>query len=492
MSDRPQEQIHQGRKLILLNEPVSECARDWPRIKNNWRISLNNQMNQVIAVAEHKGHDRMRSGLRFLFLQGPHGPFFGQLATHLRAAGNEVLRVGFNKGDEVSWPDCLPYLPYRGIAVDWPQALRRVVVDNGISDIVIYGDGRPVHAAARALAAELGLPIHCFEEGYLRPYWVNYERGGTNGNSPLMDLSLDQICAQVTGKAGELRPAPAHWGSIWWHSWHGAIYHGQILFRNADYPNYQSHREASIASEFALQSRRLALLPWSLFRRKLATRRLLRSGTSYHLALLQLGHDSSVADHSSFASMREFVSTCISAFARGAADNEWLVFMAHPLEDGRENLRRAVKVLSRHYGLVGRVVYLDGGHLGPLLDGAKSVVTINSTAGQQALWRGLPIKSLGRAVYGKPELASQQPLVDFFRNPLGPDSPAYREFRLFLLSTSQVAGNFYLARGRAGIVRKVMAMILADDDPYQEFAKQISVTKTSLRLVANRGKHEHA
>ncbi len=449
-------------------------------------------MNQVIAVAEHKGHNRMRSGLRFLFLQGPHGPFFGQLAAHLRAAGSEVLRVGFNKGDEVSWPGNLPYIAFRGKGADWPEALRRIVADNKITDLVIYGDGRPVHSAARALSAEIGLPIHCFEEGYLRPYWINYERAGTNGNSPLMHQSVSQICTLVTGKANELRPAPVHWGSIWRHSWHGAIYHGQILFRNRDYPNYRSHRDVSIVSEWALQSRRLALLPWSLFRRKLATGKLLRSGSSYQLALLQLGHDSSVADHSDFASMRQFVDTCMAAFAQAAADNEWLVFKAHPLEDGRENIRIAVKVLSRQYGLTGRVLFLDGGHLGPLLDGAKSVVTINSTAGQQALWRGLPIKTLGRAVYGKPEFVSQQSLVDFFRNPIGPDTVAYREYRLYLLSTSQVAGNFYMARGRAGIVRKVIAMMLAENDPYEEFAKQNSIARTNLRLVASRGKHDHA
>ena len=32
----------------------------------------------------------------FLFLQGPHGPFFQRLGKMLRAAGADVWRVGFN------------------------------------------------------------------------------------------------------------------------------------------------------------------------------------------------------------------------------------------------------------------------------------------------------------------------------------------------------------------------------------------------------------
>ena len=35
----------------------------------------------------------------FLFLQGPHGPFFHRLGKMLRAAGAEVWRVGFNAGE---------------------------------------------------------------------------------------------------------------------------------------------------------------------------------------------------------------------------------------------------------------------------------------------------------------------------------------------------------------------------------------------------------
>ena len=39
-----------------------------------------------------------------------------------------------------------------------------------------------------------------------------------------------------------------------------------------------------------------------------------------------------------------------------------------------------------------------GGKLAQLLNHARSVVTVNSTAAQQALWRGLPTRTFGAAV----------------------------------------------------------------------------------------------
>jgi capsular polysaccharide export protein len=36
----------------------------------------------------------------FLFLQGPHGPFFAHLAKMLNATGAACFKVGFNRGEQ--------------------------------------------------------------------------------------------------------------------------------------------------------------------------------------------------------------------------------------------------------------------------------------------------------------------------------------------------------------------------------------------------------
>jgi len=96
---------------------------------------------------------------RFMFLQGPHGPFFHKLAKMLRTAGGDVWRVA----------------------------------EHDITDIVLYGDTRPIHAEAIKIAKTKGLTIHVFEEGYMRPFWVTYERDGANGHSKLMDLTVPEM-----------------------------------------------------------------------------------------------------------------------------------------------------------------------------------------------------------------------------------------------------------------------------------------------------------
>ena len=61
------------------------------------------------------------------------------------------------------------------------------------------------------------------------------------------------------------------------------------------------------------------------------------------------------------------------------------------------------------YGVADRVHYVRGGKLAQLLDEARSAITVNSTAAQQVLWRGIPLKTFGEAVYAKPEFVSTKP-----------------------------------------------------------------------------------
>ncbi|MDT8327681.1 MAG: hypothetical protein RQ750_09910, partial [Roseovarius sp.] len=65
---------------------------------------------------EWKGTAKTMTGLTgqnraFLFLQGPHGPFFQKLGQMLRRANAEVWRVGFNAGDQAFWRDAKTYIP---------------------------------------------------------------------------------------------------------------------------------------------------------------------------------------------------------------------------------------------------------------------------------------------------------------------------------------------------------------------------------------------
>ena len=419
----------------------------------------------------------------FLFLQGPHGPFFHRLGKMLGAAGCDVWRVGFNAGDRAFWFTPKTYIPYTGKLADWPDRLAQIVADKGITDIVLYGDTRPVHADAVVRAKDLGLTVHVFEEGYMRPYWVTYERDGSNGHSQLMDMSVGEMQKALEQSDLDVPEAPTHWGDMNQHIFYGFLYHLFVMTGNGAYRNIRTHRSMPVAQEFYLYMKRFLLLPFVRLDRGLSTLRIKQAGFPFHLVLMQLEHDSSFQMHSPFKEMREFLELTIKGFAEGAPRHHHLVFKAHPMESGRLPMRQVVRQLAKEHGVKGRVHYVPGGKLARLLNHARTAVTVNSTAAQQVLWRGIPLKVFGAAVYAKPEFVSTQPLPDFFAAPERPDNRAYKDYRRFLLETSQMPGGFYSARGRRELMRQVVDMMLAPEDPYAAFLKGSAAPRQQLRLV---------
>ena len=151
--------------------------------------------------------------------------------------------------------------------------------------------------------------------------------------------------------------------------------------------------------------------------------------------------------------------------------------------DGRTQVKANIRRLARQYGVAGRVHFIRGGKLAGLLNHARSSVTVNSTAAQQVLWRGMPLKVFGDAVYDKPEFVSTQPLREFFAAPTRPDLRAYRDYRRFLLETSQLPGGFYSASGRRQLLRQVVDLILSPEDPYTALIEGHAAPRQHLRLV---------
>lgn len=419
----------------------------------------------------------------FLFLQGPHGPFFSKLGRLIRRTGADVWRVGFNAGDRLFWTSGKRYIPYKGNAQDWPARFAEIAEEKGATDIVLYGDTRPIHAQAIEVARQKGLRIHVFEEGYMRPYWVTYERGGSNGNSRLMEMSVKEMREALENSDMDSALPPASWGDMRQHIFYGAAYHGAVLCFNFGYRNFRPHRSLTVAQEFRLYLQRLFLMPIQAVDRRIATMRIRYGGFPYHLALLQLEHDSSFQAHSPFTTMTEFLETVIAGFAEGAPPHHHLVVKAHPLEDGRVPVRSELRRLARNYGVFSRVHFVRGGKLAKLLDEARSAVTVNSTAAQQVLWRGIPLKTFGNAVYAKPEFVSTKPLRDFFTMAERPDRKAYTDYRRYLLETSQVAGGFYSASARRQLLRQAVDMMLSPEDPYDALVSGTAAPRQQLRVV---------
>ena len=89
----------------------------------------------------------------------------------------------------------------------------------------------------------------------------------------------------------------------------------------------------------------------------------------------------------------------------------------------------------------------------------------------------------GRAVYAHPEFVSEQPLPEFFSGASRPDNRAYKDYRRYLMETSQLPGGFYSARGRRQLMRQVVDMMLSYEDPYDALESGTAAPRQHLRLV---------
>ncbi|MEO1491049.1 MAG: capsule biosynthesis protein CapA [Pseudomonadota bacterium] len=424
------------------------------------------------------------TGRHFLFLQGPHGPFFHLLAGALAAAGADVQRVAFNAADEREWSDVGPLHRFNDEIDAFGPWLEQRFEATAFTDIVIYGDTRPIHRIARAIAEARGLTVHCLEEGYVRPSWITYERAGNNGNSRLMSISLPRM-AEAMGHTARPEPSvPATWGDANQHLWYSAWYHAHCLLPSRRFSRFHGHRDMPLFSECATYWLRAAKMPFIWARRTLQQRRLLNSDKPFHLVMLQLSFDASMQVHSDYPSTAAFVEEVITAFASSAPKSEHLVLKAHPFEDGRERLGLVIRDLAFAKGVADRVHFIDGGKkLAPLLDRAQSAITVNSTAAQQALWRGMPVAALGRAIYKKPGLVSEQTLSQFMAAPSRPNLHSYWLFRRFLMETSQIAGSFYASAGIELLLQRLPSIMIAHEDPYDRVLDQSSDSHQPLEAA---------
>lgn len=409
---------------------------------------------------------------RFLFLQGPHGPFFDEFAARLRECGSSALRIGVNQGDQNEWSCPKSYTPFKASLREWRDFLSDYITRKEVTDLVLYGDTRRLHTIACDVAARMGVTTHVFEEGYVRPQYVTYERGGVNGYSRLIRLHIDDINQEVLSATPPPNGGAAGWGATREHIIWSLRYHNAVLFNNQDYPLFKSHRKSSLKQEYWTWTKRVLSQGVVRLRRRTAQARLEADPRPRFLALLQLGADPSMSTHSGYSTVEEFVRHCMSDFAAAGRDDAILAFKAHPLEDGAERLHKRVKQLAREYGVSNQVMYVDGGKLGEMLNHPKVLgsLTVNSTALQQCLWRGKPTMALGRSIFRRPGLTSQQPSArEFFRAPEQPNVDHVRLFQRFLETTCQIKGAYYSADGRRSCLDRVIDKVLAPHDPYEPF-----------------------
>jgi capsular polysaccharide export protein len=377
---------------------------------------------------------------RFLFLQGPIGPFFSRLAQRLSRDGHAVHRINLHGGDRLFWR--LPgAFDFQGGAADWPQFFSECLSHWHVTDVLLFGDCRPLHRAAIEVATARGIPVHVFEEGYLRPNWVTLEEGGVNANSSLPRALEDyrQAAASMAPWSGGVSVR----NSFARRAAEDVLYHSAMVLAQRWYPGYHTHRPWHPYEEYAHAAGRF-------LRRPLAKRRLARIARDFvaraqpfYLFPLQLNADVQIRHHFSSGCMQSAIELVIASFARSAPEEALLVLTEHPLETGVIDLGSFARQCARAAGIESRLRYLEGGSPRDFVRLCRGMITVNSTMGLVGMDCGVPVVALGRAVYALPGLTFQGELDEFWQGAAPADPELLEAFRRVIVARTQVNGGFY-------------------------------------------------
>lgn len=387
----------------------------------------------IITDLHHFSHKNI------LFLQGPVGPFFKRIATQLRNIQANVYKINFNGGDWLfGGRDAINF---RGLPDQWEVFLEKKLIELNIDFVVLFGDCRPIHTTARRVVKKHRIELFVFEEGYVRPNFVTFERQGVNDHSPLprsADYYLNNGTVPVQPEQ-ELGYS-FHMICLW-----GFLYFSSALLLRPFYKQYRHHRPIRL-NEGWIWLRGFA----RKFYYKYTERHMLERFTgplakSFYLVPLQVYIDSQIHTHSDFRSVKMFIRHVVKSFATNAPEDTHLLFKHHPMDRGYHDYSQLIKKLAIKYDVAGRVHYVHDLHLPSLLTNAIGTVVVNSTIGFSSLYHDCPVKACGRAIYNMEGLTFQGSLDDFWR--AAPEFTINRElftrFRNYMILTTQINGNFY-------------------------------------------------
>ncbi|EEP2008150.1 capsule biosynthesis protein [Campylobacter coli] len=376
------------------------------------------------------------SGKTVLLLQGPVGTFFHRLAIKMKKNKTKVFKLNFNGGDFLFYPSgkrC------KCDEKDLENFYENFFKEKKIDAIVMYNDCRLIHAKAIKVAKGLGIGIWIFEEGYLRPYCITFEKDGVNANSSLPRDKNFYLSCNILAKES-IKEIPGGFKFMAF----SAFLYWLFSFLLAPFFNNKLHHRTLFPFEFLFWFRSLYRKYLYKLTEKKLNQKIYSLEKKYFLAILQVYNDTQIKHHYK-KSIEEFIEELILSFANHARAKSYLVFKHHPMDRGYRNYSKLINELSQKYHVEGRILYVHDTYLPALLKKALGCITINSTVGLSAILEGCPTKVCGNAFYDFEGLAYPKKLQFFWReaHAYKPNPNLVLNFKNYLLNTNQFNGNFY-------------------------------------------------
>ena len=329
---------------------------------------------------------------------------------------------------------------------------------HGITDILLFGDCRPLHLTAHGMAKLRNINIHVFEEGYIRPHWMTMEPDGVNGHSTLSrdpewflreaeHLPAPEEPEPITASFNRrLRDALRYYLAVWFNRW--------------QFPFHRPHRPGSLALEgigwivkFARERARRCDISAKL-------ERIARE--PYFLFPLQLGSDYQIRTHSPFNNMRDAAIYVMESFAAHAPFGTSLVIKEHPLDCEIRSWRSFLRHQAAQLGISDRIIHIAGGDLTELSENSLGMVTVNSTSGTLGLAAGVPVFVMGTAIYDVPGITHQGVLDEYWSAPQRPVPAIYEAFRKVLENRCLVVGGIASESATNILIQSTLARLFED------------------------------
>jgi capsular polysaccharide export protein len=390
-----------------------------------------------------------------LFLEGPLSPLYRLVAGHLRDAGVAVTRINLCPGDRAAW-GLARAVDYRGRLAGFAAHVERVIAERRIDAVLMHSEQRPYHREAAAVARRLGVAVYVTELGYLRPDWMTLERNGNSVDSlfPTDPESIRAIAA-VSPEVDTAVLYPREPGLETADDLANSIPNVLLWWL---YPHYRAH---GLYHPFVAYARFLWREAQAGARTRGAQTVRDRLRPPFFLFAMQTDTDFQIRTNSQFADMREALGATMASFAAHAAADARLVVKKHPGDLGPVNWAAEVPRLAAAAGLADRVDFADGLPMSAWVADAAGCVTVNSSAGIDALAAACPTITLSPAIYTVPGLTFEGSLDVFWRAATPPDAALFAAFRKALAASVQVRGTIYSRAGTraaaAGIADRILA-----------------------------------
>ncbi len=392
-------------------------------------------------------------------MQGPVGPFFSRAQDHLNATGFDAWRVCFNTADRMfSRVDKL--LNYSGSLDNWRDWLTQLLRDNSFDCVVLFGTERMIHRIASECCELLGIPVLCLEEGYIRPGYVTMEFGGNNWRSPVAGKLPPEEFLQLPKETPKPVSCPTSFSVMAWNAFRYFTVRG--LFSSWSERRLFHKQKRTLVFEgiywFKNYYRKFSNLAKNY---KISERLLEHHDHRFFIVPLQVHDDGQLGRAANSWNNQKLILKSIVSFARNAPKSHHLVFKIHPMERGHTRDRHMIRQMSALNEVKDRVHVLDGCSLGLLTRHSAGMVTINSTSGLSALYHGVPLAVMGKALYRHPSLAfcieKGMDLDGFWTQGKVASTEERHTYLNWIMHECLVGGDFY---AREGIEAAILAIEL--------------------------------